>query len=312
MFATIDPRQWPGRVIPETDVEIATAVESLCLRAQWADADRGAVAAVVRRWFDRGWCVDAVLRAVELTPDGKLQKRKSDKQEPHIFLKDRLRFWFADDGDSATDPLKPPLSGMPFAQWWAINRRNERINQQRRRKPLSAEGEKAREAARVHARGSGRDAIAMARAKGQRQQDALDALVLPGMTPPTFEESRRLRRRRSASRQVCNWVGRQQVIANDPTVRKALKAVLAAAGTPTLQAVKRLHNAVRAARWTAEMAAIEALTNPATDALTPIGKEARRILRYVDQAIEENLPFDVMVFLLRNNRPLNRHRSHAS
>ena len=36
----IDPRRWPGRVVPSTDADVDIAVESLCVRASWTDADR--------------------------------------------------------------------------------------------------------------------------------------------------------------------------------------------------------------------------------------------------------------------------------
>ncbi|QFZ17880.1 hypothetical protein [Saccharothrix syringae] len=303
MHATIDPRQWPGRVVPESDAEVAAAVASLCLRAQWPDADRAGVTSVLRRWFDRGWCVDAVLRAVDLTPDGRLQRRKSDRQAPHAFLKDRLRWWFADhDGDSATDPLPPPVPGMTMERWWAISRRNERVNRPREHRPLGAEGRRARQDVRARARGSGRDAVAMARAKGRQRQDVLDDLLIPGAEPVQVEPVGRPRRR-PVDRRVGDWVGRQQVVADDPAVRKALDVVLASAGNPPVEAVKRLRNAVRAARWTARMAAMEAMTDAPDGAPEPLGREARRVLHYVDQAVEENLPFEVVVFLLRTGTP---------
>ncbi|MEU5692819.1 hypothetical protein [Actinosynnema sp. NPDC020468] len=311
MHATIDPRQWPGRVVPETDAQVAAAVESLCLRAQWATANRARVAAVVGRWFDRGWCVDAVLRAVDLTPSGTLQRRKGDRQEAHLFLRDRLRFWFADDGaDSATEPLRPPVQGMTFAQWWDISRRNERTNRVRRRAPLTAEGEKARAEARATVRTNDRDAIATARTRGRLRQDALDSLLPAGTPPPTFEDSHRPAPPRPVDRRVGNWVGRQQVIADDPTVRKALDVVLTSEGRPTPEAVARLRNAVRDARWTAEMAGMEAITTPTSATSPPLGREARRVLDYVEQAIKDDLPFDVMVFLLRDTtRPRPRRVS---
>jgi len=299
--------------VPETEAHISAAVESLCLRAEWNNADRGKITTVVLRWFDRGWCVDAILRAVDLTPDGKLQRRKRDKQEPHYFLKDSLRLWFADDDSaSATEPLPPPVSGMPFAKWWAINRRNERINRRRRRKPLGAEGEHAQRTAREFVRGLRRDSIAIAREKGRRREQALDSLLLDGMTVPSAEESRQLVRRTSVNRQVSSWVGRQQVIANDPAVLRALQAVLGFPDRRPPEAVQWLRNAVRAARWKAQMATIEAMIAPVTDMAPPLSREAKRILHYVDQAIEDDLPFDVMVFMLRTGIPSKNHHAPSA
>jgi hypothetical protein len=310
MYATFKPKDWPGRVVPETEVHIATAVEALCERAQWHDADRAEITAVVLRWFDRGWCVDAILRAVDLKPDGRLQKRKSAKHEPHLFLRDRLRFWFSDadgEADSATDPLPPPVQGMSFAVWWAINRRNERANRQRRRRSrLGDEGEQARRQAFEFTRGLRRDSIATARDKGRRQAEALDGLLPEGATQHPVERSRRSVRRRSVNRQVCGWVARRAVVANDTDVLRALQAITDSAGTPSRESVERLRNAIRAARWKAHMATIEAMTTPSPDGATPqLSREARRILHYVDQAVEDNLPFNVIVFMLRNGLPMN-------
>ncbi|WP_309114633.1 hypothetical protein [Saccharothrix sp.] len=314
MYAKIDPKQWPGRVVPEDESHVASAVESLCLRAQWHDADRDKITSVVQRWFDRGWCVDAILRAVDLMPDGRLQRRKSEKQDPHSFLKDRLRFWFADEGaDSATEPRDPPVQGMTFAMWWAINRRNERINRLRRRKPtLGAEGEQARRFATGYARGLRRDSIANAREKGKRREQALDDLLSEGASPPPLEQSRRRARRKVVNKLVCGWVARQEVIANDPAVLRALHVVLASTNHPTPESVRCLHNAVRAARWKAQMAHLEALVTSAGDKSAPhLSREALRVLRYVDQAVEENLPFNVLVFLLRNDVPLSTNKAAA-
>ncbi|NKE61733.1 hypothetical protein FXN61_35230, partial [Lentzea sp. PSKA42] len=61
----IEPRRWPGRVVPSTDADVDIAVESLCVRASWPDADRRWVRRLLEPWFAAGWSVDALLVAVD-------------------------------------------------------------------------------------------------------------------------------------------------------------------------------------------------------------------------------------------------------
>ncbi|NUT91611.1 MAG: hypothetical protein HOY78_06215 [Saccharothrix sp.] len=187
MRVQLDPRQWPGRVVPETDDEIDTAVEALCLRASWGDADRALLREVVEPWFAEGWSVDALLAAVDSRPDGTRQGRPRNRdQAAHDFLRVRLWSWWQGGALRA----RPPVAGMTLGQWWRVNRRNARLTAPRPRRPLGETGEVAREEVRSRARL--RDPVERSRARARRWQEVLDSLLVPGRRPPTFEDSRRL------------------------------------------------------------------------------------------------------------------------
>ncbi|GAA3883844.1 hypothetical protein GCM10022243_55720 [Saccharothrix violaceirubra] len=189
MRVRLDPRQWPGRVVPETEDEIDTAVEAVCLRANWADADRTALRALVRPWFEAGWSVDALLTAADRRPDGTRQgSPKTHDQVAHDFLRARLRSWW----EGGARRSRPPVAGMTLGQWWRVNRRNARLNEPRPRRVLGAPGESAREASLDRVRARLRDPVERARERGRRYTEVLDSLLVPGLSPPTFDDSRRL------------------------------------------------------------------------------------------------------------------------
>jgi hypothetical protein len=189
MRVRLDPRQWPGRVIPETDAEIDTAVEALCLRATWPDAHRAAVRRVVEPWFAEGWSVDALLAAVDRRPDGTRQgSPRSRDQVAHDFLRARLRSWWQGGARRA----RPPVAGMTLGAWWRVNRRNARLTEPRARRPLSAAGSLAREQSRERVRSRLKDPVARSRELARRRQEVLDGLLVPGQRVPTFDDARKL------------------------------------------------------------------------------------------------------------------------
>lgn len=203
MRVRLDPRQWPGRVVPETDGEIDTAVEAVCLRANWPDADRLRIRGVLAPWFVEGWSVDALLAAVDVKPDGSRQGRPRGRdQVAHDFLRARLRAWTGLGGDRA----RPPLAGMTLGQWFRVNRRNARLNEPRAARSLGAAGEQAREQSKAHVRARLRDPVERSRERSRRWQEVLDSLLVPGLPAPTFEDSRKLL--------VDRWVAQPQVCAH--------------------------------------------------------------------------------------------------
>ncbi|MET1072754.1 MAG: hypothetical protein ABWY11_08945 [Umezawaea sp.] len=209
MRVRLDPRQWPGRVIPETDSEIDTAVEAVCMRAGWPDADRQRIRATLVPWFADGWPVDALLSAVDQRPDGSRQGRpRGGGQEAHEFLRARLHAWSGTGGQRA----KPPVAGMPLGQWWRVNRRNARLHEPREAVPLTPEGEQAREESLARARAHLTDPVERAREKARRWREALDTLLVPGKAAPTFADSSRLLVDRVVPRGVCPHCGAGQVV----------------------------------------------------------------------------------------------------
>lgn len=210
MQTRLDPRKWPGRVVPETAREYDAAVEAFCSRASWADAARPHVRAVLTPWFAAGWCVDALLRAVDTRPDGTSQGRPRGRdQVAHEFLHARLRAWSGDGAGFA----RPPLPGMSLGAWWRVNRRNAALNEPRRRVSLDAAGESARASAAAQARAHLRDPVRRCRERGSRRQEALDSLLVPGLRAPTFEDAWRLLAEfPMPTQRVCSHCGQAQRI----------------------------------------------------------------------------------------------------
>jgi hypothetical protein len=183
----IDPRRWPGRVVPSTDADVDIAVESLCTRASWPDADRRWVRRLLEPWFKVGWSVDALLVAIDTKPDGTRQGRpRSRSQVAHEFLRARMMVWTADGARLA----RPPLAGMSLGEWFRVNRRNALLNSRRSASALTSEGERARAESRALAHR--RDPVERSREKGRRRVEALDSLLMPGQEAPSFADSWRL------------------------------------------------------------------------------------------------------------------------
>lgn len=183
----IDPRRWPGRVVPSTDADVDIAVESLCTRASWPDADRRWVRRTLEPWFKAGWSVDAVLVAIDTKPDGTRQGRpRARSQVAHEFLRARMMVWIADGARLA----RPPLAGTSLGEWFRVNRRNALLNSRRSSSALTSEGERARAESRALAHR--RDPVERSREKGRRRVEALDSLLVPGKEAPSFADSWRL------------------------------------------------------------------------------------------------------------------------
>lgn len=209
MRVRLDPRQWPGRVVPETDDEIDTAVEAVCLRANWPDADRLRIRGALAPWFAEGWSADALLTAIDVKPDGSRQGRPRGRDQiAHDFLRTRLRAWTGVGGERA----RPPLAGMTLGQWFRVNRRNARLNAPRASAPLGAAGERAREESRAQLKAHLRDPVERSRERSRRWQEVLDSLLVPGQPVPTFADSRKLLVDRLVPRiQVCAHCGYGQL-----------------------------------------------------------------------------------------------------
>ncbi|GLY46644.1 hypothetical protein [Lentzea sp. NBRC 102530] len=198
----IEPSRWPGRVVPSTNSDVDVAVESLCDRASWPDADRRWIRRVLEPWFLARWNVDSLLVAIDTRPDGTRQGRpRSRDQVAHEFLRARLRAWTA-DGASLADP---PLQGITLGQWYRVNRRNAALNAPRRGAGLTAQGRQAR--AETRALAHRRDPVERSREKGRRRQEVLDGLLVPGQEVPSFADSWRLVADLIPVQRVCSACG---------------------------------------------------------------------------------------------------------
>ncbi|MDX8053930.1 hypothetical protein SK571_31560 [Lentzea sp. BCCO 10_0798] len=198
----IEPNRWPGRVVPSTGSDVDVAVESLCVRASWADADRRWVRRLLEPWFRAGWSVDALLVAIDKKPDGTSQGRpRSRAQVAHEFLRARLRTWTADGAGLA----KPPLTGVSLGEWYRVNRRNAALNAPRRGVGLTSQGRQAQ--AETRALAHRRDPVERSREKGRRRQEVLDSLLVPGQEVPSFADSWRLVAELIPVQRVCSACG---------------------------------------------------------------------------------------------------------
>ena len=212
----IDPSRWPGRVVPSTDADVDIAVESLCTRASWPDADRRWVRRLLEPWFKAGWSVDALLVAVDTRPDGTRQGRpRSRAQVAHEFLRARLMVWTADGARLA----RPPLAGMSLGEWFRVNRRNAALHAPRSRSALTTEGERARAESRALAHR--RDPVERSREKGRRRQEVLDSLLVPGQEAPSFADSWRLVAELVPVQRVCSACGHVRSEVSRPAHRVA-------------------------------------------------------------------------------------------
>ncbi|NGY60028.1 hypothetical protein G7043_13955 [Lentzea sp. NEAU-D13] len=212
----IDPSRWPGRVVPSTDADVDIAVESLCTRASWPDADRRWVRRLLEPWFKAGWSVDALLVAVDTRPDGTRQGRpRSRAQVAHEFLRARLMVWTADGARLA----RPPLAGMSLGEWFRVNRRNAALHAPRSRSALTTEGERARAESRALAHR--RDPVERSREKGRRRQEVLDSLLVPGQEAPSFADSWRLVAELVPVQRVCSQCGHVRSEVSRPAHRVA-------------------------------------------------------------------------------------------
>ena len=101
-------RDWPINVIPRNSGDVAQAVELLCSRVQWTDANRAMLERLLEPWFAEGWHVQALLYALDHLPDGSAQARRSRNETADEFVRNRLRHWFDESPQAETSHSKLP------------------------------------------------------------------------------------------------------------------------------------------------------------------------------------------------------------
>lgn len=125
---------WHHRQEITSQDEAQHAVETFRRAASWANVPAPQVGEILFEWFRRGWCIAAVQRAWEITPDNKRQHVGDPDADPLGTLERRLRKW----KDKLGTPLDPPIPSMTADQIADVHQR--RLDQTRRHgAPASAE-----------------------------------------------------------------------------------------------------------------------------------------------------------------------------
>ncbi|MBW4722429.1 hypothetical protein [Saccharothrix obliqua] len=122
-------REWPGKVVPESPEQVQAAVLTLISRTLWPHSELRTLIAVLTPLYQHGWCNDAIVRAMDLNPDGSKALPwhagtgdGKHRGELESFIDKRLRVWRRADPDSLASnkrhvPPSPVLSGKPFHEW---------------------------------------------------------------------------------------------------------------------------------------------------------------------------------------------------
>lgn len=299
----VQDKAWPGNVLPEEDHEFEQAMKSLLVRAHWQDALTREVRSELRKWFDAGYCVDAILVALDRTPANHRQRPRDKNEDLQRYLRNRLRAWYEEDPDALLAAVvRPPRPAMSMAQWWAISRSNEQRSGTRKNAPVLTEaGQRAREEAIERSRSTRkRDPISDARAKDRTNRAALDSLLLPGAPIPPIPVAPALLppTERTAGRMVAAFAGNRSAIAHDPRVRRLVERLTTERRGPTEAERRVLSNAVKDARRRAALGSLEAAGSEISEDVGVLSDEGWRILTYLDRAMATSLPLESMMVVL--------------
>ncbi|TWG08869.1 hypothetical protein [Saccharopolyspora dendranthemae] len=294
------PQTWPGRVIPADREQAELATRKLFGELFRGHPVTSEAVAILNRWFDAGWCVDAIKVALDNLPEGQegFQPRRGDRESPEDFLVRRLRKWFRDSDDDLerNARLAPPRAGQSLDMHLRL-KRQQQINDGlvTRPRPLSAAGQQAREQVRERA-GKGRpDRIARARARDARVQRAMDALDVD-VPPAHAEDGPSAPDDRRGSQLVAAYAARTATVKNDPTVRRILARLTEERRRPNAQETTILRRAVRGAQQRASLGTLDAATADSTNAV--LGEDAQRVLTYLDHAMNSGLTLDQTLALM--------------
>ncbi|EQD85620.1 hypothetical protein A8924_4370 [Saccharopolyspora erythraea NRRL 2338] len=288
-------RDWPVNVIPRNSGDVAAAVELLCRRVQWTDANRGVLERLLEPWFAEGWHVQALLHALDHRPDGSAQNRRGKDETADEFVRNRLRYWFDESpqAETAHSKLPPPKPGLEFGRYLALAQERQRREAPRQAARLTERGERARARARGIAR-SRVDPVQRGREQAERMRTAMDSLLPPGGTAPEPQPvGSPPRRLRDSTRDIADFAARRSLIRSDPRVRRCVQEIADSGGKPTREQIQVLRGAVLQARQSARLASLDA-SAPGPD-LTP---DAQRILDFLENVVDTASPVDATLAAL--------------
>ncbi|GGM82623.1 hypothetical protein GCM10012275_61500 [Longimycelium tulufanense] len=296
--------RWPGRVVPGTDADIAAAVTELCRRADWPldPLSTRALARVLEPFFHHGWCVDALITALDRTPD---QQRKApwraEGGDLAAFVVRRLRAWTLDPDTSPTViPLDPPIRAMTPTEWHAKTAHRRRdTSPDRTRRKLTATGQQARAQALRHAHGRQHSIVDRIRESEQRQQNALARL--DELLPPTTRHASAAAPatpRRQADRHLATYATRTARIVGDPAVRRALDAL----GTHDEHPATTLRVLINAITDARQRTALDTLATLGPAAIT-MDDHTQQMLTAIAHALHHGLSVEDTLDLLRPHLP---------
>ncbi|GAA1187440.1 hypothetical protein [Pseudonocardia alaniniphila] len=169
-------------MLPETDTERALAAREFIWTTGYALSPQEAQE-LLRPWFDRGWPIKAILRALDTTYHGEPQKYHRNESDAKSFER-RMRAWI--DGFSKLRP--PPIEAVDQEALEADERKrwHEEVGYHRPATARSLEDRRAAKstAADAYSRARG-DSIERIRESNRRVRSALDSLGPgPRLTEP--------------------------------------------------------------------------------------------------------------------------------
>ena len=285
-------QQWPSRVVPTTPEEMRQAVLSVFARAHWSDPVDRAVVRELSDWFEAGWCVEAIVVALDRKPDDSRQRPRG-KLDLLTFLRRTLGAWYDDGHDaiSATTRLDPPRRGQSMESWLRADAAARTATAKRTWQPLSERGEAARRAAMDFARSRRPDPVERIRETEARVLAAMERLGPPGEPVPLAAPARR----DQPVQREAEYAGCRSVVEHHPVVRRLVERLAAENRRPTATEMVVLRNAVRDARTQAGLATLEARGAREGEALSA---DARRILGYLTRTVAADLPLASMLTVL--------------
>ncbi|WNV82908.1 hypothetical protein [Umezawaea sp. Da 62-37] len=119
-------REWPGKVIPSTDDHIDAAVLTLISRAEWPRTEIRDLTRLLTRFYQAGWCNDAIVHLLDRDPDGTRVPPFNDGKTKHDsgllpYFRRRLNKWRDTELHSGHDddyvPPTPVRRAVNFADW---------------------------------------------------------------------------------------------------------------------------------------------------------------------------------------------------